>query len=784
LAEKECSYVNVLFRGYKKRWYCDRFQLFPGIKIAVAGVVCSSANRQLEKLMLQRRSMSYHYKNSVRLPFKITGKLCAALLCCTIAAQKLSAQAAWQKITMPGINELSATLLNPPSQYSATVTWGWDGNITREVIARDLDKLHEVGFRAVTIEAGYGMAGKYLSEAWFQSIKMAVEEAKKRGMHIWIIDEGKYPSGFAGGKFSELRPELKMQALTWERFVWGSLTIGEPLSGTPLSAIAYNAETKVTQNITMSGGKVNFVPPPGKWEIIIAQSQFKTSPTRSANNPTKGKDGKASLMDYLNPEATKQFLTWTEEEYKKYIGDEFGKTVLGFRGDEPAFSYIPWTPKLSEVFKAKKGYDITPYLATFFIRNPSAEQQKVKADFYDVWSDMFGENYFKLQGDWCKANGMEYMVHLDKDDNMGAFVREGGDFFKDMKDVQIPGVDAIWHQIWSDTVSNFPKFASSVSHVYNKPRALSESFAAYRPTPNVEQAKWVLNQQMVRGINLFELMFVSSSAKSDQTNLRGYMGEEGFPALMKYVNNACFLLSQGRPATQVAVYLPTTSLWMGDKAANESLIKVGEQLLNTQHDFDFVSDEALARDLTLSKGTFVTASGTAYKTVVIPSVTVLSKAVFDRLKIFSSQGGNVIFTGDTPELLTGNSFKTADGAAGSFFMWARVADNPSSQINNSDVKLRAVAPFVKYTHRVIKDADIYFFFNESVKDEVNTTATLKGEGFIQQWDPTNNMLQWKDPASKAVNGLIPVALKLKPQETRFFIISKTKMKAPEGAVTK
>jgi hypothetical protein len=644
-----------------------------------------------------------------------------------------SAQAPWQKVTMPTLAELSGKLLNPPSQYSATVTWGWDGKITREVIARDLDKLHAVGFSAVTIEAGYDMAGKYLSEAWFQSIKMAVEEFKKRGMHIWIIDEGKYPSGFAGGKFSELRPELKMQALTSERFVWGSLTIGEPLSGTPLSAIAYNAETKVTQNITMTGGKVNFVPPPGKWEIIIAQSQFKTSPTRSANNPNKGKDGRASLMDYLNPEATRQFLTWTEEEYKKYIGDEFGKTVLGFRGDEPAFSYIPWTPKLPEVFKAKKGYDITPYLATFFIRNPSAEQQKVKADFYDVWSDMFGENYFKLQGDWCKANGMEYMVHLDKDDNMGAFVREGGDFFKDMKDVQIPGVDAIWHQIWSDTVSNFPKFASSVSHVYNKPRALSESFAAYRPAPDVEQAKWVLNQQMVRGINLFELMFVSSSAKSGQTNLRGYMGEEGFPALIKYVNNACYLLTQGRPATQVAVYLPTTSLWMGDKATNESLIKLGEELLNSQHDFDFVSEEALVNGLTLTKGAFVTALGTTYKTVVIPSVSVLSKAVFDKLKAFALQGGEVEFAGETPELLTKSNFKNGETAAGADFMWARVADKELKLVNESDVKLAIPNTSLKYIHRVIKDADMYFFFNESLKEEVNNTVTLKGEGFINKW---------------------------------------------------
>ena len=42
-----------------------------------------------------------------------------------------------------------------------------------------------------------------------------------------------------------------------------------------------------------------------------------------------------SLMDYLNPEANKLFDQWTFDAYKQAIGDELGKTVLGFRGDEP-----------------------------------------------------------------------------------------------------------------------------------------------------------------------------------------------------------------------------------------------------------------------------------------------------------------------------------------------------------------------------------------------------------------------------------------------------------------
>jgi len=44
-------------------------------------------------------------------------------------------------------------------------------------------------------------------------MKFTVQEAAKRGMRLWLQDESDYPSGFAGGKISELYPQLTMQGL-------------------------------------------------------------------------------------------------------------------------------------------------------------------------------------------------------------------------------------------------------------------------------------------------------------------------------------------------------------------------------------------------------------------------------------------------------------------------------------------------------------------------------------------------------------------------------------------
>jgi hypothetical protein len=83
----------------------------------------------------------------------------------------------------------------------------------------------------------------------------------------------------------------------------------------------------------------------------------------------------------------------------------------------------------------------------------------------------------------------------------------GCDFFKNMRVVGIPGIDAIWTQIWYDHEADYPKMASSAAHLFGKPHALTESFAAFTNPVDVPTAKWVIDYQLVRGINLVQVMF-------------------------------------------------------------------------------------------------------------------------------------------------------------------------------------------------------------------------------------------------------------------------------------
>ncbi len=133
---------------------------------------------------------------------------------------------------------------------------------------------------------------------------------------------------------------------------------------------------------------------------------------------------------------------------------------------------------------------------------------------------MFRDGFFKPQGDWCAANHLEYQVHLNHEEMEMDLTRSEGDFLRDMQYVQVPGIDSIWHQIWKDTISDFPRLAASASHVYGHPRAFTESFAAYRPEPDVDMARYILNEQFVRGVNLIETMYFPASSTAERASDR------------------------------------------------------------------------------------------------------------------------------------------------------------------------------------------------------------------------------------------------------------------------
>ncbi len=721
-------------------------------------------------------------------------------------------------LTNPTVADLARRFSSPPSEYSSQVTWGWSGVITREVLARDLDKLKAMNIQQAWVEPGRNPEAPYLSPAYFENVKIGVEEAKKRGMHLWFDDDGGYPSGFAGGKISTQRPDLAMKALAKpEQFpVAPGEVFTRKLDEKTICAVAVNLDTGATQLLAPVSGQLNWTAPAtGRWAVGIASWQFRSGVTRSSNNKSGAKDNEHSLMDYLSPEANRVFAQWTFDAYEKAVGAEFGKTFLGFRGDEASYNFNPWTPDFPTEFQKRKGYDLRPYLpavAAIEIGHDRANAapvtgsldvaHRVYADYCDVWSDLFGGNFFGGGAVWCAAHGLEMQTHIEHEEILPQLAIANGDYFKCMRGIQIPGIDVIWHQIWHDVVADFPKLASSSAHLNGRPLSMSESFAAMTgrfPTPDLEEVGWILHHQIVLGITHFEYMFMPAStprtrppgggaspaanpAQPTAALVRGaapagyrYLEDPKFPELALAINRTTYVLAQGRPAAQIGVYIPSSSFWFGDTATNASFLAIVHSLLEHQRDIDFVDDGALAKTLKVKGGALINVSGQGYRAIVVPPTVAISQAALDRLRAFAKAGGKVIFMGGPPRLVMDRNFltATAPGEVG----WA--VTEPSAEITAEvlatlpapDVALDQPVSALKYNHRHLKNGEVYYLFNEG-DAPLSLKATLANNGTARKaesWDARTGTIA-PIPSVVFASGQTILPLELAPWETKLVVL--------------
>jgi hypothetical protein len=236
---------------------------------------------------------------------------------------------------------------------------------------------------------------------------------------------------------------------------------------------------------------------------------------------------------------------------------------------------------------------------------------------------------------------------------------------------------------------------------------------------------------------------------------------------------------------------------LNDRAADTQFVSAERLLSEHQIDFDIVSEDALAKDLVARRGTFETMSGNRYRTVIVPSASLLSQTALDRLRTFAARGGHVLFLGRTPSLIAGQTILNARAPKPDEFSWASVvpvelpptptpSDNPPaapptpqavspatlqailSAIPEQDIQLDRPDTALRAMKRRWKDANVYLFFNEAA-DAATHTVTLTGPGKrIEVWNPQTGE---RAPAAALVlaHGL-KLTLTLHGYETRVLVV--------------
>jgi hypothetical protein len=111
---------------------------------------------------------------------------------------------------------VKAVFASPPREFSTAPLWVWNDMLSDDQIRKTLGDLAAQNVRQAFVHPRPGLMTPYLSDEWFRLWEVALEEAERLDMNLWIYDENSYPSGFAGGWVPELMPEARGRGLRFE----------------------------------------------------------------------------------------------------------------------------------------------------------------------------------------------------------------------------------------------------------------------------------------------------------------------------------------------------------------------------------------------------------------------------------------------------------------------------------------------------------------------------------------------------------------------------------------
>lgn len=304
----------------------------------------------------------------------------------------------------------------------------------------------------------------------------------------------------------------------------------------------------------------------------------------------------ANRPDLLDKRVTKYFLENVHEKYKEYTGGFFGTVIPGIFTDEPFFGMlniphqIMFSPVLEERFNAEKHYDAKEAA----IRILKENDPLARKDYNEIWLKLIVENYLSPIKEWCHSNQLLFTGHFNGDDGVTNMVKLlGSDIFQLLKELDVPGCDAIWRQVHVLTKEcDYYRITSSAAG--NK-AVLSESFAVYGPDLSLAEMKQISAMQFVAGLTLVAPMalYYSSEGSRYITTLSHFFYPdprwEYFDKYCSFISRMSAVFDKTQPVVKCSIPFPKTALQRGE-CKDEDVFSKGLLLAEKQITYDYQRD--------------------------------------------------------------------------------------------------------------------------------------------------------------------------------------------------
>ena len=395
---------------------------------------------------------------------------------------------------------------------------------------------------------------------WWHDVDIILEEAKARGMQVWILDDKHYPSGMANGALLQAPEELCRQNIFCNRLALGeeagpvALSLRQAgllegpgptqedirqgfLPGEPARRFDPAGDRVLTLQAVKDGAVLDLSPflqgeelrwdkPAGAWELQVVAASRNTGFHRD-------------YINMLDKASVRLLLEAVYEPHWQRYSQEFGKTLAGFFSDEPNLGNgptytkgntlgcgqdLPWSRELESALEESWGPGWRQELPRLFSQDGSEETARFHTAYMDLVTKLVREDFSQQVADWCHQRGVAYIGHVIEDD--GQHCRTGsslGHFFRGLQGQDMAGIDDIGGQVLpqgEDGPTLNPKgrprngefyhyglgalAASSAALEPGKAgNAMCEIFGNYGWQEGVRLEKYLADHFLVRGINYF-----------------------------------------------------------------------------------------------------------------------------------------------------------------------------------------------------------------------------------------------------------------------------------------
>jgi hypothetical protein len=701
------------------------------------------------------------------------------------------------------IDDLQRSFLRPPDNSRIMMRWWWFGPAVNKVqLEREMRLMKEGGIGGFEVQPVYPLvlddenAGikttPFLSDEFIDALRFTSEKARELGLRFDLTLGSGWPFGGPTVSIDHAAGRLRYEHVKIDNstsFIKvPAIGAGEKLLAVFLGRVEGTsfAPDSLRELTSIKNGIVSLDNvPAGPHEVLF----FISSRTgMQVKRPAVGAEG--FVLDHMNRAAT--------DHYLKTVGDRLMQAF----GSNPPYSVFcdslevyntDWSSDFIDEFKKRRGYDLKPHLPAL-VNEMGPQTKGLRRDWGMTLSELLNERFLAPMQQWSKRNHTLFRV---QDYGVPA-ATISSNAFADIPD----GEGSQWKVVRAS------RWASSASHIYNRPITSSETWTwlhspVFRATPLDVKAEADLH--FLQGINqLIGHGWPYTAPGIEYPGWRfyaaGVYNEKNpwwivMPDVASYLQRISFLMRQGQPANDVALYLPNDDGWAHMNPGNPHLIEVLRErvgadlmpsILESGYNLDFFDDDSFKQVGRVEGGSLVLGQN-KYKVVILPDVGRIPIETYRKLEEFVRGGGILIATRRSPLELPG-FLATKENHNQIIEISKRLFEGtkpPAQLVTDEKIELRVTlnrllrpdvglspaAPDVGFIHRRTGDAEIYFIANTSNAAQ-HLKATFRLTGMKPEWwNPFDGSIKPATVAGQA-SGETVVALDLEPYGSRVLIFSK------------